>query len=79
MLSPAKPRVGQIDLNLAAEGAFRADGEHVAEDEHADHEHGIDRRPAERRVTTSRSSTDPGQIKDRCDLANEMIVRNRLL
>ena len=47
------PPVGQIDLHFAAEGAFRADGEDIAEDEHADHEHGIDRRPAERRVIAS--------------------------
>jgi hypothetical protein len=31
-------------LHFAAQQPFRADGEHVAEDQHPDHEHRIDRK-----------------------------------
>ena len=33
----AEPAIGEVQLNLPAERAFRADREHIAEDEHPDH------------------------------------------
>ncbi len=35
-----EPAIGEIDLDLAAQGALRADGEHIADDEHPDLEAG---------------------------------------
>jgi hypothetical protein len=45
-----EPAIGQVHLHLAAQQPLRADGKHVADDEHPDHEHRIDRRPAKMRV-----------------------------
>src|SRR4029450_8982520 len=39
----AKPPVGQIDLHLSAELPLRVDRKHVADDQHPDHQHRIDR------------------------------------
>ncbi len=41
----AEPAIRQVDLDLAAEQPFRADREHIADDEHPDHQHRIDRGP----------------------------------
>ena len=38
----AEPAIGEVQLDLAAECAFRADREHIAEDEHPDHQLRID-------------------------------------
>ena len=38
-----KPAIGEVELDLAAECSFRADGKHVADDEHPDHQHRINR------------------------------------
>src|SRR5262245_61141832 len=44
----AEPAVRQVDLNLPAEQPLRADGKNVANDEHPDHQHRVNRRAAER-------------------------------
>ena len=43
----AEPAVGQVDLHLAAQCPFRANGKDIADDEHPDHEHWIDRGSAD--------------------------------
>ena len=45
----------QVDLNLATELPLRADREDVADDEHPDHQHRIDRRPTDLRVVGASS------------------------
>src|SRR5215470_6903553 len=44
----AQPTIGKIHLHLAAERSFRAYREHIANDEHPDHQDRIDRGPAHR-------------------------------
>ena len=57
----AEPAIGQVHLHLAAQRPFRADREHVADEEHPDHEHRIDRRTAHPRVKGPQLGVDPGQ------------------
>ncbi len=45
-----EPAIGEVELDLAAQRAFRADGEHLADDQHSDHQHRIDRGTADRRI-----------------------------
>jgi hypothetical protein len=42
----AEPAIRQIDLDFAAKHPLRADRERVADDQHPDHQHRINRRPA---------------------------------
>src|SRR5262245_798428 len=70
----AEPAVRQVDLNLPAQQPLRADGEHVADDEHPDHQHRINRRAAKRRVVGCKLSTHPGQIEHGRDLAHKVIA-----
>jgi hypothetical protein len=44
----AEPAIGQVHLRFAAQQPLRADGKHVTNDEHPDHEHRINRWAAER-------------------------------
>src|SRR5437867_3670995 len=74
-----EPAIGEIDLNLPANLPLRADGEHVADDQHLDHQHRIDRRAADLGVVSRELRIDPGQIQHSSDPPNEMIVRNRLI
>ena len=75
----AKPSVRQVHLHFAAQQPLRADGEHVAQDEQPDHQHRIDRRPAEVRVMGRQLSVHPGQVQHGCDLAGAVVVRHRLV
>lgn len=43
---PAEPAVREVEVNLVAEPALGADVEAVADDQHPDHQLGIDRRAA---------------------------------
>jgi hypothetical protein len=47
---PAEPPVGQIEVDLFAETPLGADTEAVPDDEHADHQLGINRWPSQRAV-----------------------------
>src|SRR3954470_17498100 len=70
----AEPAVCQVDLNLPAEQPLRADGEHVADDEHPDHQYRVNRRATKRRVVGCKLSTHPGQIEHGGDLAHKVIA-----
>jgi hypothetical protein len=43
-LSARTKRAISVHLHVAVQQPFRADGEHVAVDQHLDHEHRIDRK-----------------------------------
>ena len=75
---PAKPAIRQVDPDLAAEQPLRADREHVAEDQHPDHQHRIDRGPAECRIIGRKLAVDPRQIEHGCNRADLVIVRHSL-
>src|SRR5215510_13435489 len=75
----AKPAVGEVHLDLAAQRPLRADREHVPDNEHPDHEHRIDRGPADRGIVTRKLGVHPRQIQNRIDLAHQMIGRNNVI
>src|SRR5262245_48910199 len=70
----AEPAVRQVDRNLPAEQPLRTDGKNVADDEHPDHQHRVNRRAAARRVVGCKLSTHPGQIEHGGDLAHKVIA-----
>src|SRR5499426_4084709 len=74
-----EPAVRQVDLNLPAEQPLRTDGKNVADDEHPDHQHRVNRRAAARRVVGCKLSTHPGQIEHGGDLAHKVIARYHLV
>jgi hypothetical protein len=69
----AKPSVGQIDLDLSAEPALGTKRKYVAHNQHPDHEHRINRRPASVRVEWSELVVHPTQVKQTIDLPYQVI------
>src|SRR5437667_10170293 len=74
----AEPAVCEVDLDLAAQHPLRADRKYVDYDKHPDHELRIDRGPAHLGIIGRALPMHPRQIKDRRNLANEVIVRTNL-
>src|SRR5215470_8030890 len=75
----AKPPVGQIDLHLGAGPPLRADREHVAHNQHPDHQHRIDRGTARVRVVGRKLLVHPTKIENAVDLAHQMIGWHHLV
>src|SRR5215470_8445356 len=75
----AKPPVGQIDLHLGAEPPLRAEREHVAHNQHPDHQHRIDRGTARVRVVGRKLLVHPTKIENAVDLAHQMIGWHHLV
>src|ERR1700741_4156980 len=73
----AKPPICQIDLNLGAQPPLRADCEHVANYQHPDHQHRVDRRPTRVRVVSRKLLVHPIKSEKAVDLPNQMIGRHR--
>jgi hypothetical protein len=71
-----EPAIGEVHLDFAAERPLRADREHVADDQHPDHEHRIDRWTAHPRVIGPQLGVDPGKVENSGDLAHQMIARH---
>src|SRR6202030_4348349 len=67
-----KPPICQIDLNLSAQPPLRADREHVAHNQHPDHQHRIDRGAACVRVVRRKFLMHPAQVQNTVDLAHQM-------
>ncbi len=75
----AEPPVRHVHLHLAAQQPLRADGEHVAEDKHPDHENRINRGAAKVGVVGRQLAVHPRQVQHGSDLAHAMIARDDVL
>jgi hypothetical protein len=75
----AKPSVGQVDLNLSAEPPLGTKRKYLAQDQHPDHEHRINRRPASVRVEWSELVVHPTQVQQTVDLPYQVIRRHHLV
>ena len=72
----AEPAIGQVDLDLPTQRALRADRKQVADEQHPQHQHRIDRGPPHPGVMRRQLRIDPLQIEHRRDLADRVIVRH---
>src|SRR6202521_5066524 len=75
----AEPPVGQVDLDFSAQPALRAERKHIANDQHPDHQHRINRGPTRVRVIRCQLLVHPTQIEQTVDLPHQMIGRNHLV
>src|ERR1043166_6470585 len=75
----AKPPICQIDLHLGTQPPLRADRKHVANNQHSDHQHRIDRRPTCVRVVGRKLLVHPIKIDNAVDLPDQMIGRHHLV
>jgi hypothetical protein len=73
---PAEPPVRQIEVDLFAEAPLGADAEAVADDEHPDHQLGINRWPAQCALERGQLPPDPAKLHESVNRAREVIVRN---
>src|SRR5262249_2319273 len=69
----------RVNLDCFVAPSGRADHKHVADDQHPDHEHRIDRGPTDPGVIGRKLGMDPGQVENGSNPANGMIVGYRLL
>src|SRR5262245_11343653 len=76
---PTKPAIGEVHSHITAQRSLRANRKHVADDEHPDHQHRINRWPTEPRIIRCQLRMYPTQIENRSNLAHRMIVRHRLI
>src|ERR1700730_16041929 len=73
------PAISEVHLHLTAQRPLRSDREHIADDEHSDHEHWINRGSTNLRITAREFGMDPRQIQNRRDRAHQVIVRHHLV
>ena len=75
----AEPAVGQVEVDLGAELPFRADAAQVADQQHADHQLGIDREPPDRAVVGRHDTADERRIEQGIDGAQRVVGRHMVL
>src|SRR5262249_52583899 len=75
----AEPAIGQVHLHFTAQQPLRADSEDIADNEHSNHKHWIDRWTAEGRVVARQLCARPGKVQHSGDLADVVIIGNHLI
>jgi len=73
---PAKPPVGQIEVNLIAQAPLRSDAEAVTDQEHPDHQLGIDRRSTDAAVERRHVPPDLFKIDKPVNQPQQVISRD---
>ncbi len=63
-------------MDLLAQPALRTNAEAIADDEHSDHQLGIDRRPPDVAIIGPQVRPNLRQVDEPIDLAQQMIVRH---
>ena len=69
---PAKPAIGQVQMDLLAQPPLRADAEAVADDQHADQQFRIDRRPADLAVERRQLLPQPIEFDEPVDRSQQV-------
>ena len=72
----AEPAVGEVEVDLVAQPALGADAEAGADEQHADHQLGGDRRPTGRSVERRQLPAQAAEVDEAVDGAQQMIGRN---
>jgi len=75
----AEPAIGQINLHLGAQPPLRAERKQVANEQHPDHQHRIDRGPTGVRVVRRKLLVHPTQIENAINLAHQMVRWHHLV
>jgi hypothetical protein len=76
---PAEPPVSQIEMDLFAQPPLRTDAEAVADDQHADHQLGINRGASRATVERRQLSSYAAKLDEPIDRAQQMIRWNVLV
>ena len=77
-IEAAEPAIGKVKLDLLAQPALKTDAVAVADDQHPDHELGVDRRPADLAIEGFQPLAKISQYPRhrRIDAAQEMACRD---
>ena len=70
---PTEPPVGQIEVNLIAQTPLRSNAEAVTDQQHPDHQLGINRRPADAAVEWRQVPPDLLKVDEPVDRPQQMV------
>ena len=71
-----EPAIGKIEVDLVAQPPLGANAEAVADNEHPDHQLGIDRRATRLAVVPLQMLSNLRKVDEPVDLAKQVIVRD---
>ena len=75
----AEPAVSEVEMHFLAQPPLRADAERVADNQHADHQLGVDRWPPRLAVVRPQMLANARQVDEPVDRAQQMIRRDVIL
>jgi len=71
-----EPAIGEIEMNFLAQSPLRPNAEAVADQQHPDHQLGVDRGASCRGIIGFEGFSRRAEIENRVDPAQQMIARN---
>ena len=78
-VEPAEPAIRQVEMHLVAQPPLRPDAHHVADQQHADHQLGIDRGTADRAGMRRQLLAEAGEVDEPVDPPQKAIRRHVIL
>jgi hypothetical protein len=76
---PAEPPIGEVQMDLLAQSAFRADAVAIADDQHPDQQFRVDRRPPGRAIEWRQVAPNRAKVAEAGDRSQHMVDRHMLL
>jgi hypothetical protein len=76
---PTEPSIAQVQMDLLAQPAFRANAVAIADDEHADQQLRVDRRPSGCAVERCQVWPNLAELDEAVDRPQHMVGRHMLL
>src|SRR5437764_14519209 len=73
---PAKPAIRQVEVHLFAQPPLRADAEAIADEQHANQQLWIDRRPADLTVERRQFLPQPVEFDEAIDRPQQVLLRH---
>ncbi len=78
-IKPAEPTIGEVEVHLLAQAAFRADAEQIANQQHSEHQLRVDRGSPIRAVARRQRLAHEAEIQHAVDASEQMVNRHMLI
>ena len=72
----AKPAIGQVEMHFLTEPALRPNAMRISNDQHADHQLWVDRRPPGRAVVRRQVGANSRQVHETVNRSEQVVRRN---
>ncbi|CAM3281894.1 hypothetical protein SPAN111604_14595 [Sphingomonas antarctica] len=78
-IEATEPAIGKVEMHLLAQPSFRPDAEQIADQQHPQHELGINRRPPRRTIAARQRLAHEAKVEQPVDSTQKVVAGHVIL